>query len=82
MPKESQWINANERVPKAKKGWDHSERVLVHYDAIPNEKVEGYGIAYYHYKPPFKEQQCWIDFNDSRTPTHWMPIPELNKDSK
>ncbi len=71
------WIDVNERLPEPKDGWDHSEQVLVHYNGIPNEKVEGYGISYFHYNPPFQESPRFIDFNDSREPTHWMPIPPI-----
>lgn len=62
--------------PPKKDGWDHSDRVLVHYAASPEGGVgDAYGIAYYHYKPPF-DGPHWVDFHSDRTPDKWWPLPK------
>lgn len=62
--------------PPKKEGWDHSERVLVYYAASPEGGVgDAYGIAYYHYKPPF-DGPSWVDFHSDRTPDKWWPLPK------
>ncbi len=78
---EQKWIDVKDGLPEAKEGWEHSKQVLVHYDGIPNEKVECYSIAYYHYNPPFRKAG-WIDFNSTRFPTHWLPIPPLKNEEE
>lgn len=63
------------KPPPRKKGWDHSERVLVYYAACPEAGMtDGFGIAYYHYNPPYHEPY-WVDFNDDRQPVCWWPLP-------
>lgn len=58
--------------------WDHSEQVLVYYEANPEVGItDKWGIAYYHYNPPF-ESARWIDFdNVDRTPKYWFKLPKL-----
>jgi hypothetical protein len=63
-----------DQPPPAKAGWDHSERVLVHYAAIPEGRLEAWSIAYYHYDPPF-DGPNWVDFKYDRTPVRWWPLP-------
>ena len=66
--------------PPAKKGWDHSERVLVWYAADPeSDHTDTWSIAYYHYKPPYKDKPGWVDFSITHwgSPTYWWPLPEL-----
>lgn len=65
-------------TPPAKKGWDHSERVLVYYPAIPERCLDAWGIAYYHYKPPF-DGPNWVDFKHDRMPARWWPLPVLEE---
>lgn len=68
-----------EHPPPAKKGWDHSERVLVYYPAAPEmDRTDKWSIAYYHHNPPFEQKPHWVDFNTSRgAPDYWWPLPEL-----
>jgi hypothetical protein len=68
-----------ETPPPKKEGWNHSEQVLVYYEAIPElDLVDKWGIAYYHYNPPFKNKPEWIDFfNPNRVPTYWWELPTL-----
>lgn len=70
------WINTKDKLPEAKYGQQQSEAVLVHYDEIPNEQAESWGIAYYHYNPWFRNPG-FVGLNDPRTPTHWMAIPPI-----
>jgi hypothetical protein len=63
-----------DQPPLAKQGWDHSERVLVYYEAIPEICLDAWSIAYYHYKPPF-DGPHWTDFRYNRTPACWWPLP-------
>ena len=56
--------------PPRKEGWDHTEQVLVYYEAnLELGLTAKWGIAYYHYNPPFFEEPKWIDFHNHRTPT-------------
>ncbi len=62
--------------PPAKKDWNHSERVLVYYEASPELNLgEAWGIAYYHYNPPYEDPH-WVDFANQREPSLWWPLPE------
>lgn len=74
--------HAGENPPAAKKGWDHSEMVLVYYAADPEmDHTSAWSIAYYHHKPPFNEKPGWVDFSRSwGTPDYWWPLPELPND--
>lgn len=47
-----QWISVNDRLPEAKPGWNHSERVLLWYEG-GEHNVNQYGVGYYNYDPPF-----------------------------
>lgn len=61
--------------PPRKEGWDHTEQVTVHYPANPDLGLsEAWGVAYYHYKPAYGKPG-WTDFNNSRTPDLWWPLP-------
>jgi len=64
------------KPPPKKKGWDHSKQVLVYYAACPKERIlDKWGIAYYHYNPPFNGPQ-WVDFdNTDRIPAYWWELP-------
>lgn len=66
-----------DKPPPKKAGWDHSERCLVYYEASPElGLVENFGIAYYHYNPPF-EKAHWVDFaHHDRTPSLWWFLPD------
>jgi len=68
--------------PPAKKGWDHSERVLVYYPADPEmDRTDKWSIAYFHHNPPFEQKPHWVDFNTDRgAPDYWWPLPELPND--
>lgn len=62
-------------LPSKIDGWQHTKQVLVFYPAIPNGKVETWGVAYYNYNPPF-DLPGFVDFkNYGRKPTHWAEIP-------
>ena len=68
------WVDVADRLPPAKEGWNHSEQCLVWYqpslDAVGN-----YGIAYYHYDPPYRPCE-WVDFAHlGRDPIAWQPLP-------
>lgn len=65
--------------PPMKKDWNHSEQVLVYYDANPEANISAeWGIAYYHYKPPFGNSPHWVDFRHiDRTPKFWWVLPKL-----
>lgn len=68
------WIDAN-NPPKPKENWQHTEQCLVWYEAIENDKVEGFGISYYNYAPPFKGKGEWIDFaHYGRQPKYYQLI--------
>lgn len=63
--------------PPPKKGWNHSEQVLVYYQASDHEAglSAGYGIAYFHHDPPHAGPK-WVDFdNYGRDPLCWWPLP-------
>jgi hypothetical protein len=64
-------------TPPRKKGWNHSERVLVFYEGVPEAgTLERWSIAYYHYDPPFKNKPEWCDlYVTGRTPSAWWPLP-------
>lgn len=72
--------NANE-PPPAKEGWEHSEQVLVYYESQPEIGLgDRFGIAYYHYFPPFKDSPEWIDFTQSgRAPKYWWTLPTIDE---
>jgi len=74
--------SAGSAPPPAKKGWDHSEMVLVYYAADPEmDHTSAWSIAYFHHNPPFKEKPCWVDFTRSwGTPDYWWPLPQLPND--
>ncbi len=60
--------------PPRKAEWQHSEQVLVYYPAT-EEQCAKFGIAYYHYDPPFNGPK-WVDFdNFTRTPICWWKLP-------
>ena len=66
--------------PPRKEGWEHSDQVLVLYKGNPNY-VEAYGIAYFHYNPPFKSSPEWVDVSGNhhgRMPFEWWPLPLSN----
>lgn len=74
------WINVIDSLPERKAEQEYSEECLVWYKGEPNARVEGYGIAYYHYTPPFKEKGTWVDFaNYGRQPDFWKPIQPPTK---
>ena len=67
------WIKPGESLPPKKKGWNHSNQILLHYPG-GEDKVEKYGVGYYHYDPPFTVPQ-FVDFaNYGRIPDLWTPI--------
>lgn len=67
------WVSVEDRLPKAKEPWSHSERCLVWYEGSEH-KTECYGIAYYHYEPLY-DGPHWTDFaNYGRTPKYWCEI--------
>lgn len=75
--------DANE-PPPAKEGWEHSEQVLVYYDIIPELNYgAGFGIAYYHYFPPYKNEPEWVDFSYNgragRVPKYWWTLPSIDE---
>jgi hypothetical protein len=82
MTQESE-ARGGEHPPAAKKGWDHSEMVLVYYAAEPEmDHTSAWSIAYYHHKPPFDQKPHWVDFSRSwGTPDYWWPLPELPNDN-
>ena len=62
--------------PPRKKGWQHSEQVLVFYEGnVELQTIDKFGIAYYHYDPPFSGPH-WIDFSNTGEPSLWWPLPE------
>lgn len=74
IPQADGWVDVTDRLPEAKEGWNHSEQCLVWYqpslDAVGN-----YGIAYYHYDPPYRPCE-WVDFAHlGRDPIAWQPLP-------
>lgn len=75
------WTDAKprggDRPPRAKKGWNHSEMVLVYYAADPEmDRISKWSIAYYHHSPPFDQKPHWVDFHSSRgAPDYWWPLP-------
>lgn len=65
--------------PSRKKGWEHSEQVLVYYEANAELNLtDRWGIAYYHYSPPFEEPAGWVDFCSDRVPSYWWELPTPN----
>lgn len=72
--------DVSRELPPKKPEWQHSNQVLVYYESIPELGVtDKYGIAYYHYDPPFKNQGEWIDFcNSDRSPKYWWDLPSIN----
>lgn len=64
-------------LPPKVAGFDHTERVLVYYEANPEaDLTDTWGIAYYHYDPPFDSPR-WLDFQHlDRTPSLWWPLPK------
>ena len=69
------WNLCSEVLPDKKPNWDYSAQCLVWYEGVPNVNVAGYGIAYYHYSPPFREKGEWIDFaHYGRQPIAWKHI--------
>lgn len=78
MSNESE-TRGGDHPPPPKKGWDHSERVLVYYPADPEmDRTDKWSIAYYHHNPPFEQKPHWVDFNTSRgAPDYWWPLPKL-----
>lgn len=67
--------------PPAKEGWQHSDMVLVWYPGAPEAgKTDRFGIAYYHYNPPFEDAR-WIDWDHpGRAPRWWWPLPSPPND--
>jgi hypothetical protein len=65
--------------PPAKKGWNHSDLVLVYYKSNPELNLtDEWSIAYYHYDPPFKNAPEWVDFRTDRDiPDYWWPLPQV-----
>jgi len=65
--------------PRKKVGWNHSERVLVYYEVDGELNLtDTWGIAYYHYNPPFDEPPGWVDFqHPHRAPTYWWELPAI-----
>lgn len=69
-----------DKPPPRKSGWDHSDQVLVYY-AHTEEQCGTWGIAYFHYKPPFKGKPCWVDFaHNGRAPSFWWRLPSTPND--
>lgn len=66
--------------PPAKEGWNHSDQVLVFYEVSAELQLANkFGIAYYHYSPPFKGEPCWVDFdNADREPKYWWKLPKTD----
>lgn len=69
----TEWIDVKERLPPAKEGWNHSERVLLFYPGNETQTTE-YGIGYYHYDPPYKKASFTDFSNYNRQPSKWSPI--------
>jgi hypothetical protein len=67
----------SKELPPKKKGWNHSDRVLVYYEAVPDFSTERWGIAYYHYDPPFETKGKWVDWGNSGTPKYWWELPSV-----
>lgn len=73
-----EWIKPEDKLPPAKEGCKHSERVLVWYEGSEHT-VESYGIAYYNYDPPFSNPGFTNFSNYNRKPTLWTPIESPTK---
>lgn len=75
---EGQWVRCDDRLPERKKGWNHTDEVLVWYEG-GEQKIAKYGIAYYHYDPPHRAPE-WVDFaNLGRVPWMWKAIVRPEK---
>ena len=69
------WNLCSEVLPPPKAEYGYSEQCLVWYVGEPNVRVEGYGIAYYNYEPPFQTTGMWVDFaHYGRQPIAWKHI--------
>lgn len=67
------WTYCDDRLPERKEGWSHTDEVLVWYEGGV-QKMAKYGIAYYHYDPPYRDPE-WVDFaNLGRVPIVWKAI--------
>lgn len=72
------WTYCDDRLPERKEGWEHTDEVLVWYEG-GERKMAKYGIAYYHYRPPYRDPE-WVDFaNLGRVPIAWRPLPAPTK---
>ena len=66
----------SKELPPKKEHWNHSDQCLVYYKAEPELGLtDRWGIAYYHYDPPYKNQGEWTDFNNDRVPSFWWKLP-------
>ena len=66
--------------PPRKEGWQHSDRVLAYYGPCPELGLtDTWGIAYYHYNPPFEDKPRWISFTHSNrgAPDWWWTLPAV-----
>lgn len=74
LRRQLEWVPVSERLPEAKKDFEHSEQVLVWYQPTASA-VGNYGIAYYPYNSPYQGTK-WIDFGHlGREPIYWRPLP-------
>lgn len=63
-------------LPPKKIGWEHSEQVLVYYTPVVDGPTSSFGIAYYHYAPPFADAY-WADYkHPGRVPKYWWSLPK------
>ena len=70
------WNLCVDSIPERREeGGVVSERCLVWYKGVANRTGDEYGIAFYHYDPPFKCIGEWVDFaHYGRQPIAWKPI--------
>ena len=72
--------SANTPPPKLK-GWNHSAQVLVFMEGSPEAGIlSKFGIAYYHYNPPFQDHPVWVSHSEvDIMPSWWWPLPDEPK---
>lgn len=69
------WNLCSEVLPDKKPNWEHTEQCLVWYSSVEGGRTAGYGVAYYHYSPPFRDKGQWIDFaHYGQQPIVWQHI--------
>lgn len=76
-------LDAEQILPERKEGWAHSRQVLVWYPRT-EERGATFGIAFYHYAPPFDEPPHWVDWSGKsygRNPRYWWELPVVDKEA-